>query len=296
MDRQYYNTIADEDELKWFFDNVMGITKRNDGNVWVQAGTSYMVSLVSRCKRLSLEERVRHGFRSSNFLQCVAVYGNSEGLLSYEKFYEKLARLNVDKRAYVGMDGEPYPDDSLVCYFYPNPTDDVACADDLISYIIERKSELLSIMRKSFDGNIDWKSIGICSRKFSKLDSRSLSMRQNRKARKDWVDFDFDFDGEKYFPSHVSDLQGLCDRHYGKHTSVIIRTHGGCHILVRAGAIKADPKLFIDDVKASVSAVTGCDADSMEGKTNRGIGVPLPGTYQYGVPVVVLNKDAFLNG
>ena len=93
---------------------------------------------------------------------------------------------------------------------------------------------------------------------------------------------------------------------FGKGNYVIVDTAGGYHILVRASAIKADPHNFCRDMQLVYQqAMIYGEEPYVDEKGNNKFecvvngsqipGLPLPGTYQYGRQVTVLNKSDFLN-
>ena len=93
---------------------------------------------------------------------------------------------------------------------------------------------------------------------------------------------------------------------FGKGNYVIVDTSGGYHILVKASAIKADPHNFCRDMQLVYQqAMTYGEEPYVDEKGNNKFecvvngsqipGLPLPGTYQYGRQVTVLNKSDFLN-
>lgn len=95
----------------------------------------------------------------------------------------------------------------------------------------------------------------------------------------------------------------LCNR-FGKGNYIIIDTSGGYHVLVRTHAIKSNPHDFCKDVKEIYEQ--GVANGKQEYLDENGVskfecvindsqipGLPLPGTYQYGRPVTVVNKEDF---
>lgn len=106
-------------------------------------------------------------------------------------------------------------------------------------------------------------------------------------------------------------LEKLNNR-FGKGNYVIVSTGGGYHILVRTCAIKGNPNDFCREVEEIYKqGILDGNPEYLDDKgtvkfeatmtsfKNRKTGeisipgLPLPGTYQYGRPVVILNKEDF---
>ena len=94
------------------------------------------------------------------------------------------------------------------------------------------------------------------------------------------------------------------EKYYGKGNYVVINTTGGYHILVRSKCIRFDPHKVCTEIeniykKALENGLEPYLNDKGEDKFECIVndsqipGLPLPGTYQYGRPVKVLNKEDF---
>jgi hypothetical protein len=99
-------------------------------------------------------------------------------------------------------------------------------------------------------------------------------------------------------------LTELFNETFGKGNYVVVDTSGGYHILVRASAIKSDPHKICRAVTAIYSqGVADGNSEYLDESGNCKFeciindsqipGIPLPGTFQYGRPVTVLNKEDF---
>ena len=91
---------------------------------------------------------------------------------------------------------------------------------------------------------------------------------------------------------------------FGKGNYVIVDTSGGYHVLVRTSAIKSNPHDICRLVQHIYNeGVKNGNEEYLDEKGNVKFecivndsqipGLPLPGTYQYGRPVTVLNKEDF---
>ena len=92
---------------------------------------------------------------------------------------------------------------------------------------------------------------------------------------------------------------------YGLGNYIIIDTAGGYHILVKTCSIHVNPHEFCKEMVRlyRIGIAAGC----MPYFDDRGVekfecivndsqipGIPMPGTYQYGRPVTILNKEDFV--
>ena len=126
-DLPFYQMIADEKELKWFFEHVIQKPQVNE---------SYSAVFVSRHKKLTDEEAKEIGitrkegeflatqtFRMRNIKD--ASRADDPNLWTFEQFLQRLKRFNVDKGAYTTSTGNPIPSKTLAIIFYVNPGDDM---------------------------------------------------------------------------------------------------------------------------------------------------------------------------
>ena len=110
-----YQMIADENELKWFFEHVVQKPQVNE---------SYSAVFVSRHKKLNKEEQETIGLtrKESEFLATQtfrlgkfkdALYIDEDNNWTFENFLKRIKRFNVDKGAYTTALGEPIPTKTL---------------------------------------------------------------------------------------------------------------------------------------------------------------------------------------
>lgn len=105
--------------------------------------------------------------------------------------------------------------------------------------------------------------------------------------------------------SYVEGLRAMLNITYGKGNYVIVDTSGGYHILVKTSAIKANPHDFCKAVESlyRLGVTAAGEEPYLDEKGNCKFecivndsqipGIPLPGTYQYGREVKVINKEDF---
>ena len=302
MMKEVYSVVSDESELKWFFDNVIQKPQVNE---------SYSMVFVCRHKKLTKEEKAAIGmssketeFLATQTLRLAKFHSATEidntTNWTFNKFLQQIRRFEVNKEAYVTSEGNPLPDKSLVTIFYINPCDDIKVARRLIQKLDETGDSIIKAMLngKSLDDNLQ------SYQAYTNIESSVKHLKANCKGSNYWMDYDIDV--PKWFKEkYYSELIEIFDRYYGKGYYVVVETGGGYHILVRTFKIRFNPHLLSKEVQALY------EKHILEGEEpyidEKGIckfecivndsqipGIPLPGTYQYGRPVKVLNKEDFI--
>ena len=301
MLKQVYDVVADVNELKWFFDHVIQKPQINE---------SYTAVFVSRHKKLTKEEREDIGltrkeaeflavetFRLGHFKD--ALYQNEENNWTFDSFLKHLRRLEVNKDAYTTSKGLPLPTKTLATIFYVNPCDNIKVCREFFNQYLDVAQSISKAMlngKTTVDNlqSYQW---------FDNAESNLKHLRANQKGTRYWLDFDIDVPAW-FKVSYYDQLKTLLTEAYGLKNYVIIDTSGGYHILVRTSAIKQNPRLFSNKVYDLYQA--GIKAGNEPYLDEKGVckfecivndsqipGLPLPGTYQYGRPVTVLNKGDF---
>lgn len=315
---EMYQVIADEKELKWFFEHVIQKPQVNE---------SYSMVFVSRHKKLTKEEQVTFGLtrKESEFLatQSIrlgrfkdALYIDEENNWTFDNFLKRVKRFNVDKGAYTTGTGAPLPEKTLAVIFYVNPCDDIKVADALVTQINDVKTAIAKAMLNGKTTVDNLQSYQM----FGNLESNLKHLKANQKGTRYWLDFDidvpkwfkerkdvytiFDENGNTYEGGFFENLRNRLRIIFGKGNYVIIDTSGGYHVLVRTSAIKRNPHDFCKEVEELYNeGVAIGEEPYLDEKGNCKFecivndsqipGLPLPGTYQYGRPVTVLNKEDF---
>lgn len=304
-DEPMYQMIADEDEIKWFFENVVQKPMINE---------SYAAVFCARFKKLSDEERADVGVakREAEFMATqtfrVKKVHDLKDLVeddgwNFKNFMKHLCRFNVDKMAYTTSGGYPLPEKCLAVIFYVNPCDEIKVADEVMQKLNDTKTAIVKAMLNGKDLGANLQSY----QAFSNIESNVKHARAHCKGSVYWLDYDLDC------PAWFKDTSGLyfkemkkqLDDLYGAGNYVIIDTSGGFHILVRTSAIYGNPHHFCTDMNGiywKAITVEGMPAylddkgtDKFECIVNDSQipGIPMPGTYQYGRPVKIINKEDF---
>ena len=298
--KEVYDVVADVNELKWFFDHVIQKPQINE---------SYTAVFVSRHKKLTKEEQEDIGltrkeaeflavetFRLGHFKD--ALYQN-ENNWTFDSFLKHLRRLEVNKDAYTTSKGLPLPTKTLATIFYVNPCDNIKVCREFFNQYLDVTQAISKAMlngKTTVDNlqSYQW---------FDKAESNLKHLRANQKGTRYWLDFDIDVPAW-FKVSYYDQLKTLLTEAYRLKNYVIIDTSGGYHILVRTSAIKQNPRLFSNKVYDLYQAgIKAGNEQYLDEKGNSKFecivndsqipGLPLPGTYQYGKKVTVLNKEDF---
>ena len=317
MLKEVYDVVADVNELKWFFDHVIQKPQINE---------SYTAVFVSRHKKLTKEEQEDIGltrkeaeflavetFRLGHFKD--ALYQN-ENNWTFDSFLKHLRRLEVNKDAYTTGKGLPLPTKTLATIFYVNPCDNIKVCREFFNQYLDVTQSISKAMlngKTTVDNlqSYQW---------FDNAESHLKHLRANQKGSRYWLDFDLDVptwfkntkDQDVYAPpkathfikGYYEQMIDYLNEDFGKGNYIIVDTSGGYHILVRASAIKSNPHNFCRDMQLVYQqAMTYGEEPYLDEKgvckfecivnDSQIPGLPLPGTYQYGKKVTVLNKEDF---
>ena len=301
MTTEVYPVIASVEELKWFFDHVIQRPAVNE---------SYSAVFVSRHKKLTKEQREELGLtrKESEFLATVtfklrtikdAQRKDDQELWTFDQFLKTLRRLEVNKLAYTTAKGEPIPTSTISTIFYVNPGDDMKVCRKFVEEYNDVNEAISKAMLNGKSVSDNYQSY----QWFGKAENTIKHLRANQKGTRYWLDFDIDVPAW-FKVSYYDQLKTLLTEAYGLKNYVIIDTSGGYHILVRTSAIKQNPRLFSNKVydlyQAGIKAGNEPYVDEKGNSKFECIvndsqipGLPLPGTYQYGKKVTVLNKEDF---
>ena len=301
MENEMYKVVASVEELKWFFDHV--IIKPN-------VNESYSMVFVCRHKKLTKEEKEALGM-ASNETEFLATQTlrlakfkekskiDNDTNWTFNKFLQHVRRFEVNKEAYLTTEGNPLPDKALVTIFYVNPCYDIKVARRLIQKLDETSDAIIKAMLngKTTEDNLQ------SYQTYGNIESAVKHLKANCKGSNYWLDYDIDVPSwfkEKYYDKMIE----IFDKWYGKGFYVVVETGGGYHVLVRTHKLMFDPHKLCKDLSAVYEeGLTNGEAPYLDDKgvckfecvvnDSQIPGLPLPGTYQYGRPVRVLNKEDF---
>lgn len=266
----FYRVVADIDQLKYFYDNVFSP---------LQNGESYFAALSSRAKKLSKEERIKFGAKRAEMFHTEILKKRKEEI-TFEDFLSFIYKFETNRYAYLTDNKVPYPDKSLVLYFYLNPCSELKVAQDTLNYILSVNNEIINSISKNSSVGVN-ESIN----KISTVQSHIKSCHAQNPSRKIYVDFDLDAMPNLDVASDTLDIKLLKDitkEYFGNDGYFFIRTAGGVHIVVKKEKLNFNPNDYIQEVATKIVVA--------EFKLNDNCMIPLPGTYQYGQEVRILDQ------
>jgi len=266
-DTLMYQIIHDVEELKWFHENVLPE---------LQATESHFVSLSARNKYLSGEEKISTALCGTEMFEKRLVSTNS-----WRSFLRTIRKFETNEGSYTTTKtGANIPAKALVVYLNINPSDALKAYRDFTHKMNEYMFEISQIALKKRD------SSNIMA-KVRKQQSLLMNSYQKAPGKKTWLDFDFDID-KRFYPSMQIIAKNVKERN-GR--AYIIDTKSGFHLLV-----SKDTEFSIDFnptsiVKLSTELAYKLEIEYDEIILNKNAMIPLPGTYQGGHPVKILNKE-----
>jgi len=288
-----YKVIYKEEELKWFFDNV--VPKLEDSE-------AHFVSLSARNKYLTDEEQKEYALGRTEMFERRIVRKND-----WRRFLRTVRKFETNEGSYVTKNGMHIPSKAIVCYFNINPSDALKAYRDFNKVVNEYMYELAqcAVTKHRMD-NILYR--------IGKMPTTLMNAYQKATGTRYWLDFDFDIDHDflPYVKKIAEEVRTCKGRAY------IIDTKGGFHLLVSKNAFDKDedgnekiiplftstfnPKTIVDDALDEAKKFYRQKYPSdgfglvkefknIEIMHNKNAMIPLPGTFQGGYGVTVLNKD-----
>jgi len=266
-------------ELKWFYDNVVQELKSSE---------VHFLSLSARNKYLTDEERKTYALgRSEMFARSIVRFNGWEKFLSIVRKYE------TNEGAYITKNNMNMPSKAMVCYFNINPSDSLKAYRDFNKVMNEYMFELAqcAVNNRSTD-NILYR--------INKQSTLLMNSYQKATGTRYWMDFDFDVD--KGFLPYIEKIVAEVKSHNGR--SYIIDTKSGFHLLISKDTFFSgdfNPKTIVDDAiedlfnfyskvyKDEFLTTRLAESEIMH---NKNVMAPLPGTFQAGHKVIILNKGA----
>ncbi len=280
---EHYKIIADEKELRWFYDHCVHPLKRNE---------AYAFCLSSRHKKLTDEERKGTGLGRSEMMDPTVVFADAEGNTTYERWKKGIRAYECHKETFTTRESLPFPAKTLVCYFHLNPCDELNVISDLKKYINIHEQELIDSAIKDIDRANEIANISVdLQNVFADKDKVEQSLKEFKdtfqkrakalelKAKesgtsqslykmckslskmrrlqfdnvgtKYWVDFDMDikkeFRGTKSEEELIKLWSKYCHQKLTKGKFVFVKTGGGVHTMVDKNEIHFNPNWFIDE-------------------------------------------------
>lgn len=286
-----YQIIADEKELRWFYDHVIQKPGYDE---------AYAFCLAHRSKKLTKEEREYFHAKESEMLDPQVVFPARDGSFDFHRWAKGIYRYETNKRAYSLYEGRPLFAKAMVLYCTPNPSDERKVVKELKSYIQVHEQELVDSALKGSRVGIDESMYKLCHSlvKFKRLQFDCT-------GSKNWVDFDMDIKENLVRDKLYEIAYQKFEAKVGKGNFIFIETSGGFHILLKKECIKFNPNDLINSIMQEQFELSGEAEEKLQAnntfvklcveefKYNTNCMLPTPGTYQYGNVVRVRNKDDF---
>lgn len=268
---EYYKIVSSEKELENFYKKVI-----DNG---LGSGESYMFALSCRHKKLTDEQKKTLGVGRSEMMRTYILRSHKHGL-KFDNFKEAVYSYECRKEGLLTSKGFPYPENGLVLYMYLNPCSEVDCVDDTVTYALNLKTELVNSCIKHSSTGIEETLY-----KLSKVFEHIKSCHAQHPARKRFIDFDLDLESSEVTQEMYDFLHEKTVSFFGERSFLFVKTSGGIHIVVSTEKLKFNPNDYISAIVENWSF----DNKIKELIMNKNCMIPLPGTYQYGNPVTVLN-------
>jgi hypothetical protein len=268
--------LADEEELKWFFDNVYPQLKPQE---------IIFLSLSARNKYLTDEEKDYYQLGSSEMFSKTIVREKD-----WNRFIRTIRKLECDERGYTTKNNLPIPSKCMVCYININPSNTLKALNEFNKVINEYMFELSNVAVNKLD------SENIMNR-LNKIDNNLLTCYQQATGTKHWIDFDLDVD--KNWKIYEEDVLKKWLEKKGILTYFWIDTKSGYHLLISKEDLRFNPKELTDFIKQGYGNwliyeyhydIASEKLNSCEIIKNDNAMIPLVGCYQGEHIVRILNK------
>ena len=279
--------IYDEKQVRDFYERVIS------SHEMTEFDTDFFC-VAARKKYMTEEEREATRLGDTTLLEKTIIKK-----LSIDMFLNKLYKIDAGLDWLTSNNGTRIPRSCMVFYMNINHTNMIYALKSLKIDLAVLEGELLDCLNKK--GSLE--NIG---NKVKGINTLVLKAYQDPKnvADKVWVDVDFDISPENF--SYEEIYKVMESLKFSKESFVVIQTRGGYHILINTSwvsnynreyaksfpeGVKFDKKgiLSVEKViKGLEKAVTDKGFEAKEIVLNKNGMVPIPGTLQGGVPVVIL--------
>lgn len=276
MVNKYVNLIADINELKWFFDNILPSLKSTE---------TYFLSLSGRNKYLTEEEKQYYQLgRNEMFAKSIVREHD------WNKFLRTIRKLECNEEGYTTKNNLPIPSKCMLCYININPSNTLKALNEFNKIINEYMFELSNVAVKKLD------SENIMNR-INKIDNNLMTCYQQASGTKYWVDFDLDID--KNWKVHDEVVLKEWMKKKGILTYYWIDTKSGYHLLISKEELKFNPSELTDFIIQSYGnwlyyeydcVIAKEKLDNCEIIHNTNNMIPLVGCWQSDHIVRVINK------
>lgn len=234
---------------------------------------SYFLSLSARNKYLTDEEKVVYGLgRSEMFHQQI--------VSSKEKILRAVRRCETTPEAFTTKTGLSVPIKAMVCYI------NLFCSDSFKA-IEEFQTIMVRNMAQTALQSSEGKSTTDSIKAINKAPKTLLDCYQRARGSSNFIDIDFDIPKEEV--SLVKKFMvSLLEKNA---TSTCIDTRSGYHVLIDRATLKFNYNDVIQVLNTKARMRFGASGENFKWEIvkNDNMMIPLPGTYQAGHPVRILD-------
>ena len=253
--------VANKPQIKLFYEHVLHPLQEDEG---------YFISLSCRSKKMTDKEREKHKMTHKEMFARDIVFKPG-----FEQFTAKLYRMQCDKRAFPGLFLEPK---ALVCYICINPVSTGKALDAF-------KQRL---------ADWEYKKIYKAAPEEFHLFKNLYNCYHVARAVRHYIDIDIDWQesyGFQKYPAHdaakIKNHLATVGFRNGRDYFIIRTGSGGLHTLIKITSLQKESV----NANTQIAEVLGqiFRDEAKEVKINADGMVPIPGTYQYGNVVKLIN-------
>lgn len=267
-----YQFIYDIDELKWFYDNIL--PPLNPTEV-------YFISLSARNKYLTDEEKGIFQLGRTEMFNKTIVRKRE-----WERFLRTIRKFEINEGGYTTKNNSDIPQKCITCYININPSSTLQAISSFKKVLAEYEVEIASMALLGKKGDIE--NLGY---RLSKLDNNLYTCYQNSRGKRYWIDIDMDVDKEYDIWNNRLFKEWMNSKKLN--TFYFIDTKSGYHLLIKKDELKFNPQEIIDWITQDYlhyQHVESFNTNEFEIIQNFNEMIPVPGLFQGGYKVKVLNK------
>jgi hypothetical protein len=276
--QSYYNIIYDEDELRYFYDNVLPPLKQDE---------VYFVSLSARNKLLTEDQKLKIQLSRTEMFERRLIRERE-----WIRFLRTIRKFETTYGAYTTKNGSNIPNEAIICYININPSSILKAYRDFNKQMNEYMYELAECITQGHDtDNI--------MRRIKKQDRLLMNSYQKARGTKHWIDLDFDVPKDNnWIYTILKNMVWIVKMRGGR--AYIVDTRGGYHVLIDKRTPfdkQVNPKTLLEDAAEGIALYLSEGKEKnlkvlgYEAMINDNEMLPTPGTLQGGYKVRILNKE-----
>lgn len=227
----------------------------------LQDDEAYFLSMSVRKKYLTPEEREHYQLRNAEMFARKLVKDSS-----FESFLRTVRSLEVNEGGFTTKNDLPMPANAMVVYAQINP--------------VSGTHALREFQTKVTDLMFYLPTNPAAKKQLARLDTLLMNCYQHSHGKKTLLDIDVDTENFYYVDRLMNELnlRGV--------DFEVVATRSGFHVLMRRETVKFNYHKMVKEIDFEMEE----NGDDGEVVVNKNYMVPLPGTYQAGVPVLMLEN------